>query len=99
MTRILDAERRWSCPNCTAAAVTRGAGDRFHACPGLAGLLAPMVLDGVRCEVRAVLREDYVGGEDVRHDGDGLPVMAVTVTRDDGQDRVVYAPAAHVRRS
>ena len=98
MTRILDAERRWSCPNCTATAVTRGPGDRFHACAGLAGLLAPMVLDGVRCEVRAVLREDYVGREDVRHDGDGRPVMAVTVTRDDGQDRVVYAPVAHVRR-
>lgn len=99
MTRILDAERRWSCPNCTATAVTRGEGARFHPCAGLAGLLAPMVLDGVRCEVRAVLRDDYTGGEDVRLDGDGRPVMAVTVTRDDGQDRVVYAPAAHVRRS
>lgn len=99
MTRILDAERRWSCPNCTATAVTRGEGTRFHPCAGLAGLLAPMVLDGVRCEVRAVLREDYVSGEDVRLDDNGRPVMAVTVTRDDGQDRVVYAPAAHVRRS
>ena len=99
MTRILDAERRWSCPNCTVTAVTRGEGVRFHRCAGLAGLLAPMVLDGVRCEVKAVLRDDYVGGEDVRHDGEGRPVMAVTVTRDDGQDRVVYAPAAHARRS
>jgi hypothetical protein len=58
-----------------------------------------MVLDGVRCEVRAVLREDYVGGEDVRYDGEGRPVMAVTVTRDDGRDCVVYAPTAHARRS
>lgn len=98
MTRILDAERRWSCPNCTVTAVTRGAGSRFHPCAGLAGLLAPMVVDGVRCTVRAVLREDYVGREDVRHDGDGRPVMAVTVTRDEGEDRVVYAPTAHVRK-
>lgn len=96
---ILNAEQRWVCPNCPATAVTAGADNRFHPCPGLAGLLAPMVLDGVRCEVRAMLREDYVGGEDVRYDGDGRPVMAVSVTRDDGRDRVVYAPAAHVRRS
>lgn len=96
---ILAGERHWVCPNCPATAVTVGADNRFHQCPGLAGLLAPMVLDGVRCSVRAVTREDYTGGEDVRHDGDGRPVMAVTVTRDDGQDRVVYAPTAHVRRS
>lgn len=98
MTRILDAEQRWSCPNCAATAVTRGADNRFHPCPGLAGFLAPMVRDGVRCTVRAVLREDYTGREDVRHDGDGRPVMAVETVRDDGTDLVVYAPTAHVRR-
>jgi hypothetical protein len=95
---ILDARQHWVCPNCTATAVTVGADNRFHTCPGLAGILAPMVLDGVRCEVRAVVREDYVGGEDVRYDGTGRPVMAVVTTRDDGQDRVVYAPSARVRR-
>lgn len=96
---ILTGRQSWVCPNCPATAATVGADNRFHSCAGLAGLVAPMVLDGVRCEVRAVLRDDYVGGEDVRLDGDGRPVMAVTVTRDDGQDRVVYAPAAHARRS
>lgn len=93
---ILTGEQHWVCPNCPATAVTEGADNRFHPCAGLAGLLAPMVLDGVRCMVRAVLREDYVGGEDVRTDGEGRPVMAVTTTRDDGQDCVVYAPTARL---
>lgn len=97
MTLVLDGEQRWVCPNCPATAVTRGADNRFHDCPGLAGLYAPMVLDGVRCSVRAVVRGDYVGREDVRYDGAGRPVMSVVVERDDGADRVVYAPTAHVR--
>lgn len=95
---ILDSEQHWACPNCFRREVTVGAGNRFHPCPGLAGLLAPMVLDGVRCEVRAVVRDDYVGGEDVRFDGNGRPVMSVVVERDEGQDCVVYAPAARVKR-
>lgn len=97
MTLVLDGEQRWTCPNCTFTARTYGADNRFHPCPGLAGLLAPMILDGVRCSVRAVVREDYVGREDVRYDGHGRPVMSVVVERDEGTDRVVYAPTAHVR--
>lgn len=96
---ILNAEQHWVCPNCDHAEVTAGADNRFHSCPGLTGLLAPMVLDGVRCGVRAVVREDYVADEDVRYDGDGRPVMSVVVDRDEGQDCVVYAPAARVTRS
>lgn len=95
---ILNGEQHWVCPNCDRREVTAGADNRFHPCPGLAGLLAPMVLDGVKCAVRAIVREDYVGGEDVRHDGGGRPVMSVVVDRDEGQDCVVYAPTAHVRR-
>ncbi|MGW2213191.1 hypothetical protein [Streptomyces sp. NPDC001781] len=95
---ILSGEQRWGCPNCPATAVTTGADNRFHPCAGLAGLLAPMVLDGVRAHVRAVVREDYVGAEDVRCDGDGRPVMAVVTEREDGQDCAVYAPTARVRR-
>jgi hypothetical protein len=98
VTLILDGEQRWTCPNCTATARTRGQDNRFHACPGLAGLLAPMVPDGVRARVRAVVREDYVGGEDVRCDGEGRPVAAVVTTREDGEDCTVFAPAAHVRK-
>ncbi|MFD8226839.1 hypothetical protein ACFV16_22005 [Streptomyces massasporeus] len=95
---ILTPEQHWVCPNCDHAEVTGGADNRFHPCPGLAGLLAPMVLEGTRVSVRAVLREDYVGREDVRYDGDGRPVMAVVTERDDGMDRVVFAPAARVTR-
>jgi hypothetical protein len=99
VTLALDGETRWSCPNCTATARTRGGeANRFHTCAGLAGLLAPMVVDGVRCEVRAVVREDYVGCEDVRYDGGGRPVTAVITEREDGQDCAVYAPTAHVWR-
>lgn len=94
---ILTAEQHWVCPNCDQAEVTVGADNRFHPCSGLAGLLAPMVLDGVRARVRAVVREDYVNGEDVRYDCDGRPVMSVVVERDDGRDCVVFAPTAHVR--
>jgi hypothetical protein len=95
---ILTREQHWVCPNCDRAEVTEGADNRFHTCAGLAGLLAPMVLEGTRVSVRAVVREDYVGSEDVRYDGEGRPVMAVVTERDDGMDRAVFAPTARVTR-
>lgn len=94
---ILRAIQRWGCPNCPATAVTEGQLNRFHRCPGLGGLTAPMVLDGVRCKVVAEVREDYVGREDVQCDADGRPVMAVRTVRDDGEDLAVLAPTAHGR--
>lgn len=94
---ILSAEQHWSCPNCPATAVTEGQPNRFHHCPGLKGLTAPMVRDGVRCKVVAEERQDYVGREDVRLDGEGRPVMAVRTVRDDGEDLAVFAPTARVR--
>lgn len=94
---ILKAEQHWTCPNCPATAVTAGRANRFHHCSGLRGLLAPMVLDGVRCKVVAEEREDYVGREDVRYDGAGRAVMAVRTVRDDGEDLAVFAPTAHIR--
>lgn len=94
---ILQAEQHWVCPNCPATAVTVGAPNRFHNCPGLHGFLAPMVIDGVRCKVVAETREDYVGREDVRHDGAGRPIMAVRTVRDDSEDVAVFAPTAHVK--
>lgn len=88
----------WGCPNCPAVARTPwDCSNRFHQCSGLAGVLAPMVPAGVRAEVKAVEREDYVGREDVRLDGEGRPIMSVVTTRDDGQDCVVFAPTAHMR--
>lgn len=88
----------WGCPNCPAVARTFwNTPNRFHDCPGLAGLLAPMVPAGTRCKVVAVEREDYVGSEDVRLDGNGRPVMSVITVREDGQDCAVFAPTAHQR--
>ncbi len=87
---------RWECPNCTTTAVTHTAQPHteFHHCPGLRGLLAPFVHAGTRAKVTATLREDYVGGEHVQHDGDGRPITNVTTTRDDGTDVAVFAPCA-----
>lgn len=92
-------ERRWSCPNCDHTHATRQVGPHsvMHPCAGLAGLSTPMVPAGQRCDVRAAVREDYVGGDDVTYDGDGRPIMNVTVERDDGEDLFVYAPTAHMR--
>lgn len=99
MSVILNGEQRWSCPNCSHRDMTFGLDNRFHECRGLAGLLAPMVRDGIVARVRAVPREDYVRGEDVRHDGNGRPVLAVETEREDGVDVAVYAPTAHARRT
>lgn len=53
-----------------------------------------MVQAGIRCEVRAVEREDWIGRELVQTDGEGRPIMAVVTTRDEGTDCAVYAPTA-----
>lgn len=96
MTVYLVRETRWRCPNCPATDVTREQQphSRFHACPGLRGLTAPMLPVATRAKVEAVEREDYVGRELVQTDGDGRPVMAVVTTRDDGNDVAVLAPCA-----
>lgn len=92
---LLDADQRWSCPNCTVTAVTRGMPNRFHNCAGLRGLNAPMVIDGTDCKVEAVERGDYINGDLVQVDGAGRPIMSVVTTRADGSnDCVVYAPTA-----
>lgn len=91
-------EHRWECPRCDLTEVTREsrAHTRFHPCRGMAGLTAPMVPAGTCCKMEARLREDYLGGEAVTVDGEGRPVMAVEVTRDDGTDVAVFAPMARV---
>ncbi|HEY4632314.1 MAG TPA: hypothetical protein VIH00_00230 [Candidatus Limnocylindrales bacterium] len=98
MTPVLFTERLWECPNCTTVQRTTEPRPhtRFHPCPGLHGLTAPMVPAGTRCKVETREREDYVGDEQVRlHEG--RPVMSVVTTRDDGQDVAVFAPTATAR--
>jgi hypothetical protein len=77
--------------------VTFGQPNRFHPCPGLAGVLAPMVPAGSDWSVTAHEREDYIGSQDVQLDGNGRPVMNVETVRDDGTDILVFAPTVHMR--
>lgn len=93
---ILKPIQRWYCPNCHATDVTHETKPhtRFHTCPKMAYLSAPMVAEGVKAKVERRDREDYVGNDTVQTDGEGRPVMSVVTTRDEGQDAVVYAPVA-----
>lgn len=85
----------WECPNCPATDRTAGETNRYHPCPGLRGLAAPMVRAGSRARVLAVDREDYAGRELVQRDGDGRPVAAIVTLRPDGSnDTVVLAPTS-----
>lgn len=87
-------QRHWVCPNCDATAVTIGEPNRFHPCPKMHGMSTPMVPEGVVAKVEAHEREDYIRDELVQVDDEGRPIMAISVTRDEGEDRVVFAPAA-----
>ena len=94
----LSVETRWECPACGLQDMTRdgppvpgSTAQRFHPCPKL-GIVAPMVAAGTVCKIETHEREDYVGSDLVRCDSAGRPVMSVTVTREDGEDCVVFAP-------
>jgi len=89
--------KSWGCPNCGKLAYTAEPlpHTEFHPCPGLKGVLAPMIEVGQKVKVLAVVREDYIGREVVRKDDDGRPVMAVVTERPDGSnDCAVFAPTA-----
>lgn len=98
MTAVLiDREpRQWECPHCPVTAVSAwDMPNRFHQCPGLAGITAPMIPAGSGAHTRALLRQDYIGREAVQYDAWGRPVMAVITERPDGSNDVaVLAPTA-----
>jgi hypothetical protein len=90
---MLKPVHRWSCPNCKTTSISHEGvpKQRWHTCPGLSGLQAPMILEGVRAQVRAVEREDYIG------DSNAGRVMAVVTDRPDGSnDTAVFAPTATI---
>lgn len=93
---LISTVRDWYCPNCGKTDQTREARPhtRFHACPKLRGIAAPMLPKGTKAKVEAREREDYVGQEKVQTDAAGRPVMSVVTTRDHGQDVAVFAPTA-----
>ena len=94
---LLIPERRWYCPNCTVTTVSRDPRPHapMHTCKGTHGLTTMMVQAGVRAEIVAVEREDYIGTDTVQLDPEnGRPIMAVVAKRDDGEDRIINAPVA-----
>lgn len=93
----LKREQRWTCAVCGLEDVTHEAlpHTRMHTCRN--GMTTPMQPAGVKCKVEFVEREDYIGKELVQTDANGRPVMSVRITRDDGVDCAVYAPAATVK--
>lgn len=96
---LLTAEQHWECGKCPETHVTVLAEPHapMHQCRGMAGLLVPYVAAGRRVKVTAAEREDYIGSDAVQLDGDGRPVMSVTIEDDNRRDAVVYAPAARGR--
>lgn len=100
MTTLLTPVHRWYCPNCGREDVTHEARphSRFHTCPRLRGLTAPMLQRGTAGKVELHEREDYIGREHVQLDPErGRPVAQVVTTRDNGQDCIVFAPTATAR--
>lgn len=96
---LIDAVTDWYCPNCplTERTYEPRAHTRFHICPNLRGLTAPMLPVGTKAKVTAHDREDYIGNEIVPLDGNGRPIMSVKTTRDNGEDAIVFASTATMR--
>jgi hypothetical protein len=98
---LLTREQFWECPNCDLVDRTTDVrANPFHRCHGLAGLTAPLVPAGTKCQVTAHEREDYIGAEQVQLtdvDGKGRPIAQIRTERNDGTDCVVLAPTARIR--
>jgi hypothetical protein len=96
MTVMIETVRHWYCPNCLLEDTTTDPRphSRFHTCPKMGNLTAPMLPAGTKAKVTAHERDDYVGNDIVRLNDDGRPVMSITTEREDGQDVVVFAPTA-----
>ena len=95
---LLDqAFQEWACPNCPAQETTRPLppnASRYHQCPGLHGLNAPLVRAGTRCKVTAEERQDYLAGDLQAMGDDGKAYMAVRTTYDGHEDLMVNAGLA-----
>jgi|GEM_PF-1324308 hypothetical protein len=97
---VLSLIEKWYCPNCKREEIIPSVGGphtRFHTCPKLRMLTAPMIPWGTKAKVVVHEREDYES-EDAGYttlDGNGRPVMNVETVRDEGNDLLVFAPTAH----
>lgn len=87
----------WRCPNCGKTDQTNEARPhvRYHACPKLHGLSAPLVKVGTKAKIYTREREDYVAGEHVFVNAAGRPIMSLVTEYPDGRNDVaVFAPTA-----
>jgi hypothetical protein len=93
---LLSGHIDWVCPNCPTTVTTPLlTPNRYHTCPGLHDLIAPMVREGSDCKVEALPREDYLGSEIQRMGSDGRPYGGVRTERADGSnDLAMFAPCA-----
>lgn len=95
---LFHARQEWLCPNCGTTdrtAMMAPNATRFHTCPALHNLTAPLVRAGTDCRVVALEREDYLGSATQRHGTNGKPYMAVVTQHADGSnDTAVFAEAA-----
>ena len=90
----------WYCPNCGLSERVKALppdSSRFHTCPRLHMLTAPLLRAGVRAKVEAEERADYLNGEIQATGDDGRPYMAVRTTRSDGDDLMVNPGVAMAR--
>lgn len=95
-TPLVTPVHYWYCPNCGATDTTKEVRphSRFHTCPKLHYMSAPMLLQGTKAKIEAREREDYIGNEKVQM-FEGRPIMSIVVSRPDGSnDTTVFAPLA-----
>ena len=96
----LDAYTDWECPACGLTERTRPLppnASRFHTCPKLHMLTAPLVRAGTDCTLVAVEREDYRRREVTHEADDGRAYMNITTRHADGHNDVaVLAPTAQM---
>ena len=95
---LLEAYTDWACPACGYAERTRPLppnAARFHVCPRLHMITAPLARAGTDCKLVAAERQDYLGREIQETGDDGRPYMNVTTVHADGHtDLAVHAPVA-----
>jgi transposase InsO family protein len=100
----LNAYQDWYCPACrkTDRTAVRADGkpvSRFHTCPKLRNLSAPMLTVTTKAKMEVHEREDYIGKTNPQLDEAGRPLMNLETTRDDGTDLRVFAPVATLHGS
>ncbi len=99
---LLPPYEDWYCPNCgideRVPRLPPNAA-RYHTCPRLHGLTAPLIRANVYAKVEAEERADYLRGETQATGDDGRPYMAIRTTRDDGDDLLVNPGVARMRMS